>query len=356
MKKILRCTLVFISLSAFLVSINSCNKRNETPRVLVFAKASGYVHESIPAGVAAIIKLGKENNFNVDTTSDANWFNEDSLKNYSAVIFISTTDTADVLLNNYQQADFERYIQAGGGFVGIHAATDAMYHWGWYDRLIGANFKSHPEQQQATLNIVDPDHISTKGLPNPWIRKDEWYNFKNINKDVHVLITIDEKSYKGGENGEYHPMSWYHDYDGGRAWYTELGHTTESYTEPNFLKHLLGGIQYAIGDNKELNYSKASTQREPEEDRFIKTQLVQATFTEPTEMTILPNLDILIIERRGQVMLYKNKDKNDRQFDSLHVYMKSSALGVNAEEGLLGVHADPDFEKNHFVYMYYSPS
>ena len=356
MKKILRSTLVLILLSAFLVSINSCNKRNETPRVLVFSKASGYVHESIPAGVAAIIKLGKENNFNVDTTSDANWFNEDSLKNYSAVIFISTTDTADVLLNNYQQADFERFIQAGGGFVGIHAATDAMYHWGWYDRLIGANFKSHPEQQQATLNIVDPDHISTKGLPNPWIRKDEWYNFKNMNKDVHVLITIDEKSYKGGENGEHHPMSWYHDYDGGRAWYTELGHTTESYTEPNFLKHLLGGIQYAIGDNKELNYSKATTQRVPEEERFVKTQLVQATFTEPTEMTVLPNLDILIVERRGQIMLYKNKDKTVRQIDSLHVYWKSSAPGVNAEEGLMGVHADPDFQKNHFVYMYYSPS
>lgn len=322
----------------------------------MFCRGGYFVHQSIPAGVAAIIKLGNENNFDVDTTSNANWFTEDSLKNYSAVIFISTTDNTDALLNNYQQADFERYIQAGGGFVGIHAASDAGYQWGWYKRLVGANFKSHPEEHaEAKLNIVDADHISTKGLPNPWMRSDEWYNFKNISKDIHVLITIDEKSYKGGENGENHPISWYHDYDGGRAWYTALGHTVESYNEPNFLKHLLGGIKYAIGDNKKLDYSKVTTLQVPDEDRFTKTTLVEATFTEPTEMTILPNFDILIAQRRGELMLYKNDSKQVKPAGSLQVYWKSHTPGVNAEEGLLGLQADPDFAKNHWVYLFYSP-
>ncbi len=352
----MRFSLISIAAAFIVIFFLSCNKRDERPRVLVFCKGGYYFHESIPAGVAAIIKLGNENNFDVDTTSDAGRFVEDTLKNYSAVIFLSTTNNTDALLNNYEQADFERYIQSGGGFVGIHAASDAGYQWGWYGRLVGANFKSHPEEHsQATLNIVDADHISTKGLPNPWIRKDEWYNFKNISKDIHVLISIDEKSYKGGENGASHPMSWYHDYDGGRAWYTALGHTSESYTEPNFLKHLLGGIKYAIGDNKQLNYSKATTLQVPDENRFTKTALVQGTFTEPTEMTILPNLDILIGQRRGEVLLYKKSTGQVSTAATLQVYWKSHTKGVNAEEGLLGLQADPDFQKNHWVYIFYSP-
>ncbi len=224
----------------------SCNKRSGQPKLLVFTKTTGFHHASIADGVKAIFKLGQENDFEVDTTSNSAMFNEDTLKQYAAVVFLSTTDNSDSLLNNYEENAFQRYIEAGGGFVGIHAATDAGYHWGWYQRLVGATFNGHPEQQTATLHIVDKDNISTKGLPDPWIRKDEWYNFKNLNKDVHVLITIDEKSYKGGTNGAYHPMAWYHDFDGGRAWYTELGHTSESYTDPNFLKHILGGIKYAM--------------------------------------------------------------------------------------------------------------
>jgi cytochrome c len=221
----------------------ACNSRSGKPRVLVFSKTSGYRHASIPAGKAAIMKLGLENGFDVDTTENANYFTEDSLKNYSAVIFLSTT--MDVL-NNYQEADFERYIQAGGGFVGIHAATDTEYDWGWYARLVGANFLSHPKNQTATLNVIDQTHISTKHLPKQWQRLDEWYNFKNLNKDVKVLMTIDEKSYEGGKNGDNHPMAWYHEYDGGRAFYTALGHTEESYLEENFLKHKQKAPEYQM--------------------------------------------------------------------------------------------------------------
>jgi uncharacterized protein len=217
------------------------------PKVLIFSKTAGFHHESIAVGIPAIIKLGNENNFDVDTTTNSAKFTTENLKQYAAVIFLSTT--GDVL-NDEQQKAFEQYIHSGGGFVGVHAATDTEYGWPWYGDLVGAYFKSHPKQQEATLHVVDRKFIATRHLPEEWKRFDEWYNYKYIAKGLHVLITIDEKSYTGGENGDNHPMSWYHDYDGGRAFYTELGHTNESYADPLYLKHLLGGIQYAIGDHK----------------------------------------------------------------------------------------------------------
>jgi type 1 glutamine amidotransferase len=216
------------------------------PRVLVFSKTVGYHHESIANGIVAIKRLGDENGFEVDTTIDAGKFNGENLKQYKAIIFLSTT--GDVL-NDEQQAAFKKYIEAGGGYMGIHAATDCEYNWPWYGNLSGAYFGGHPSQQVATLNIVDQKNIATSHLPNPWTRKDEWYSFKWMAKDLHVLITIDEKSYDIGKIKpmEYHPMAWYHEYDGGRAFYTELGHTEESYTDPLYVRHILGGIEYAMG-------------------------------------------------------------------------------------------------------------
>jgi type 1 glutamine amidotransferase len=214
------------------------------PRVLIFSKTAGFHHNSIAVGIPAIIKLGQENNFDVDTTTNSAKFTTENLKQYAAVIFLSTT--GDVL-NDDQQKAFEQYIKSGGGFVGVHAATDTEYGWPWYGDLVGAYFKSHPKQQQAVLHVVDRNFIATKALPAEWKRFDEWYNYKYIAKNLHVLITIDEKSYTGGENGDNHPMAWYHPYDGGRAFYTELGHTDESYADPLYLQHLLGGIKYAIG-------------------------------------------------------------------------------------------------------------
>lgn len=320
----------------------------------MFTKTAGFHHSSIPAGLAAITKLGAANDFEVDSSSDAAIFNEDSLRKYAAVIFLNTTGD---LLNNYQEADFERYIQSGGGYVGIHAATDAEYDWGWYGRLAGGYFNGHPAQQEAVIRVVDSTDASTKHLPREWKRKDEWYNFKKLNKDVHVLLTIDEASYQGGTNGAVHPMAWYHDYDGGRAWYTELGHTEESYSDPLYLQHILAGIQYAIGGNKELDYSKAVTLRVPAEERFTKTMLTQGQFFEPTEMTILPNFDILITQRRGEILLYKHETHAVKQVGFLDVYWKTKHTpNVNAEEGLLGIQADPNFATNHFFYVYYSPT
>ncbi|RFZ94247.1 ThuA domain-containing protein [Mucilaginibacter conchicola] len=215
------------------------------PRVLIFSKTAGFHHESIAVGIPAIIKMGQENNFDVDTTTNSALFTLDNLKKYKAIIFLSTT--GDVL-NAEQQTAFERYIKQGGGFVGVHAATDTEYDWPWYGNLVGAYFKSHPsKQQEANLEVVDRNFIATKHLPATWRRLDEWYNYKWIAGGLHILIKIDEKSYTGGENGDNHPMAWYHTYDGGRAFYTALGHTDASYSEPLFLKHLLGGIKYAMG-------------------------------------------------------------------------------------------------------------
>ena len=147
------------------------------------------------------------------------------------MVFLCTT--GDVL-NPNQETAFERYIQAGGGYAGVHSATDTEYGWHWYGGLSGAYFNGHPEQQQeATLQIKTHDHPATKNLPDEWKRKDEWYNFKEMNPKVTVLLNIDENSYQGGTNGANHPVAWYHEYDGGRAFYTALGHTNESYSEPS---------------------------------------------------------------------------------------------------------------------------
>ena len=349
-------SLFFLTVIIFLFS---CSKKSGKPRVLVFSKTTGYHHESIADGNVAIQQLGSQNNFDVDTTTDAAMFIEDSLKKYAAVVFLSTT--GDVL-DYKQEAAFERFIQAGGGFMGIHAATDCEYDWGWYGRLAGAYFLDHPgindtfpNIQEGVLKVTDTNSLATKHLPASWKRTDEFYSFKKISKDIKVIMSIDEKSYNGGKNGDNHPMAWYHQYDGGRAFYTELGHTKESFSEANYLKHILGGIQYAIGDNRVLDYAKATTQLPPDDNRFTKTQLSQGDFFEPIEMTILPNMDILVIQRRGEIMLYKNDTKKVKQVGFLEAYFKSNTPGVNVEEGMLGLAKDPNFANNNWIYIYYSP-
>jgi type 1 glutamine amidotransferase len=217
------------------------------PRLLVFTKTAGFHHDCIPAGKLAMVKLGEENGFEVDTTENASVFNNNDLKKYAAILFLNTTGN---VLNEEEQTAMETYIHNGGGFMGIHAATDTEYDWPWYNKLVGAWFTSHPKQQNATLQIVDRDNDATRHLDETWVRWDEWYNFKDLNPDVHVLIKIDEHSYEGGKNGDNHPMCWYHNFEGGRAFYTELGHTKESYADPVYLQHVLGGLRYAMNIKK----------------------------------------------------------------------------------------------------------
>jgi len=223
---------------------------SDASRVLVFSKTKGFYHESIPSGIEAMQKLGNENGFQVDTTKNARQFTVENLKKYRAIVFLNTTED---VLNDQQQDAMESYIQGGGGFVGVHAAADTEYKWPWYNKLVGAYFKSHPNNpnvRKAVVDVVYKDHLATKHLPERWERSDEWYNYKDINPDIKVLARLDETSYEGGENGNNHPIIWYHDYDGGRSFYTGGGHTEESFRDPVFMRHLLGGIEYAMGNQK----------------------------------------------------------------------------------------------------------
>ena len=237
---VFRCALLILTL----FFVTACRHPEKQPHVLIFTKTNGFHHRSIADGVSAILLLAKQNHFEADTSSDAEWFRDDLLEPYAAVIFLNTTGN---LLNVSQKLALQKFIESGKGFVGVHAAADAEYGWSWYGHLVGAWFNGHPEQQEAVLLITDSANDATRHLPRPWKRKDEWYNFKDIYPGLHLLLTIDEKSYSGGTNGTVHPMAWYHEYDGGRSWYTALGHTEASYSESLFLGHLLAGINYAIG-------------------------------------------------------------------------------------------------------------
>lgn len=214
-------------------------------QVLVFSKTAGFVHDSIPAGIAAIRSLGRSNGFLVTATEDTKAFTAKGLRRFDAVVFLNTT--GDVLAPRQQRA-FRSYIRHGGGWAGVHSAADTEYDWRFYGRLLGAYFKSHPATQTAIIDITDRSHPSTRQLPARWKRTDEWYDFRsNPRGAVHVLATLDESTYSGGTMGANHPIAWCHPFKGGRAWYTAGGHTIDSYSEPAFRRHLLGGILWAAG-------------------------------------------------------------------------------------------------------------
>jgi cytochrome c len=224
--------------------------QSDSPKILVFSKTAGFRHASIEDGQQALFKLGKEMAIAVDTTEDGRLFNPQQLKNYDAVVFLNTT--GDVL-NEVQEDAFESYIQSGGAYMGIHAATDTEYDWPWYGKLAGAYFDGHPggpNVREGQVTVVDHKHPSTQNLPKTWIKKDEFYDFKAYNEAVHVLITVDESSYDWDKMGDFHPLSWYHEYDGGRAFYTNFGHTKASFTEPKMLEHLKGGLRYLLQSQK----------------------------------------------------------------------------------------------------------
>lgn len=233
---------ILIAILVFNFSFGYAQEKN----VLVFHKTEGYYHKSIPKGIKTIQELGKEHNFNVEETKDAEKFTTDQLKKYSLVIFLNTT--GDVLKLQQQKA-FEDFINKGGSYFGIHAATDTEYDWSWYGKLAGAYFKSHPKIAKAEITVKAPDHPTVAHLPKTWTRVDEWYNFKNINPEITVLLNLEENTYKGGENGENHPIAWYQELDGGgKSIYTAGGHTVEAYDEPEFRKHLLQSILFALGE------------------------------------------------------------------------------------------------------------
>jgi type 1 glutamine amidotransferase len=229
----------------------------EPPHVLLFSKTAGFRHTSIVDGIRAIEELGVEYGFDVDATEDGSQFTDAGLASYDAVVFLSTTGR---VLNAAQEDAFERFIQAGNGFVGIHAASDPAtsgpHFWPWYVELLGARFESHPAQQNAVIHVVDHGHASTSHLGNTWQRFDEWYEFTEYNDNVSLLLELDGDSYinQGGING-FFPHAWYHEFEGGRSWYTAGGHTSASYAEPDFRHHLAAGIRWAAIDPGDYNHN-----------------------------------------------------------------------------------------------------
>lgn len=213
--------------------------------VLVFSKTNGFRHASIPAGVEAVRDLGTEHGFRVEATEDSTVFRPDRLDAFDVVVFLNTT--GDVLGPTGQNA-LRAFVEDGGGFVGVHAASDTEYDWPWYGRLVGAYFDGHPPVQEATVHVERGSHPSTRMLPAEWTRRDEWYNFdRNPRDSVRVLLTLDESSYSGGTMGSDHPIARSHAFDGGRAWYTAGGHTKASFQDALFRQHLLGGLRWAAG-------------------------------------------------------------------------------------------------------------
>jgi glucose/arabinose dehydrogenase/PKD repeat protein len=311
--------------------------------VLVFSKTAGFRHDSIPAGIAAIRELGDQHGFTVTATEDAGAFTDANLARFRAVVWLSTT--GDVL-DSSQQAAFERYVRAGGGYAGVHAAADTEYDWPWYGELVGAYFHSHPHQQQAAVEVEDATHPSTSHLPARWSRFDEWYNYRaNPRDSVHVLATLDESSYDpgGGAMGDDHPISWCQDHDGGRAWYTGMGHTIESYADPAFRQHLLGGIQTVAGAVASDCHAPA-----PEAGEFAKVTLDSNT-NNPMELDIAPDGRVIYLERDGRVRVIKPDTQTTVTAATLDVTTAN-------EDGLLGITLDPDFAANKWVYLYYSPA
>ena len=215
-------------------------------RVLVFSKTAGFRHDSIADGVTMLHELAADAALEVEATEDAAAFTADSLSGYDVVVWLSTT--GDVL-DAAQQDAFQAYIEGGGGWVGIHSAADTEYDWPWFGQLLGGDawFRSHPAIQEAELVVEDGDHPSTAHLPSRFAFTDEWYNFRvNPRPSVTVLLTIDETTYDPGADAMTdHPIAWSHRVGLGRAWYTALGHRSETYADPAFRAHVLGGVLWA---------------------------------------------------------------------------------------------------------------
>ncbi len=214
------------------------------PRVLVFTKTTTFRHDSIPDGIACVKELLAPD-VEVVCSEDAARFTRESLSGFRAVVFLSTT--GDVL-NNEQQLAFQEFVEGGGGFAGIHAASDTEHEWPWFAELVGAHFAGHPDVQAATIVVEDHSHPSTAMLPERWTRTDEWYRFNRNPRNVdgiHVLASLDESSYTGGGMNGDHPCVWWRTMKDGRAWYTAGGHTKASFAEPLFREHIKRGILWA---------------------------------------------------------------------------------------------------------------
>ena len=310
-------------------------------RVLVFTRTAGERHASIGAGARAIEALGHDHGFGVDVSADASKFTDRSLRRYRAVVFLNTTGD---ILDDDQQAAFERYMRGGGGFVGVHAAVETEPGWSFYTSLLGTAAVATSEITSATVKVADRVHPSSSALPEYWTRTDQWYDFgSNVRGVSHVLATVDETTYTGGRMGFDHPIAWCKDFQGGRSWYTAGGHTSQSYADRTFLRHLLGGIQWAAGSAAGdcgatvlANYQMTVIASNPE------------NLGEPIGFAVLPDGRVLQTVRTGDLRLHDPAAGTSTVINTIPVY-------TNSEDGLYGPAIDRQFATNRWVYLYYAP-
>lgn len=221
-------------------------------KALLFSRTNGWHHESINRGVDAIMEMAEQHNFAVEWHEDPTRFNDKNLEQFQVIIFLNTTGD---ILNDEQQAAMEKFIRSGKGFVGIHSASDTEYDWPWYNQLVGRMFHIHPAIQTARIKVLDRKFPGFERMPDDMLWTDEWYEFGEEKvKGLNYILSVDESTYDpkadwgrvaGTGNGSFHPVAWYHTFDGGRAFYTALGHLPSKYRDETFRDHLYGGIYWA---------------------------------------------------------------------------------------------------------------
>jgi uncharacterized protein len=242
------------------------------PCVLVYQKnGKGFVHDNLAASAAAIVELGKQDGFDVDVSTNAAIFTEATLKKYATLIFANSNNEA--FESEEQRAAFQRYVRNGGGFVGIHSSTGSERQWDYFQRMQGAKFFRHSPLQKFTIKVLDSKHLSTAHLGDTWLWTDECYFFTNLNPDIHVLLAAQTTTLRdaqleiapGQKVENVFPLAWCHEFDGGRQFYTSLGHRIEHYSDPIFRQHLLGGIRWVLNQTKsqQANHESTSAQYKP---------------------------------------------------------------------------------------------
>ncbi|MAL17805.1 MAG: Crp/Fnr family transcriptional regulator [Balneola sp.] len=243
-----------LTLSFLLIAIAVPTMVSAQPqfKALLFTKTAGWHHESINEGVDGIRKLADRHQFQVDWQEQANRISSENLKQYDVIIFLSTTGD---ILNEEQQKAMEEFIQSGKGFVGIHAASDTEYEWEWYTQLVGRMFEIHPANQTTRVTVLDSSFPGMERMPESYLWTDELYEFGEEKVEgLNYLMTIDESYYevqpawgdkKTEGMGDFHPVAWYHEFDGGRSFYTAFGHMPQTYSDNMFLEHIYGGIYWA---------------------------------------------------------------------------------------------------------------
>lgn len=248
----------------FLFTLNPGFSANK--KILVYTKnGKGYIHDNRAASVEALKKLGAANGMTVDVSDDAGVFTDENIKQYDCLVFSNTNN--ETFDTDAQKLAFVRYIQAGGGFVGIHSVCGSERNWPWFWAMLGGKFKRHAPHGPFDIKMIDSNNPSTAQLPDIWKWDDECYYLDNLNPDIHVLFAADMRTVTDSQKGEYpsnifgnyFPLAWCHEFEGGRVFFTALGHDIKHYSDANFLNHLLGGIKWAIGKNQKRDYSKVKT-------------------------------------------------------------------------------------------------